>query len=365
MIVNYNKSILSYVSSIRKYFNLPSSYSPNLELSNLLNDKKPNKIIVLLVDGMGSNLINSKLSKDCFLRKNMLYETTTVFPSTTTAATTSIRNGKAPNENAWLGWTQYIKEIDDVIIPFYGCGFYNDIDYGKDLMYKTIPVTFTEDELRQNGINAKIVFPSFMQDGCEDFEEICSRIVEYANQDDNKYIYAYWDKYDSYMHKHGPSSKICDSYLEYINYEIENMSDNLPNDTFLIVTADHGQIDVKEEYNLYGSKYDKYFSMRPSLEPRAMTFFIKQGKQSEFEKEFNEEFKDRFELLTHQQVLDTHLFGELHNHPRFEEFIGDFLAIGKANTILAYKEEYIPSMKGQHAGINNDEMNVPIIVYYK
>ena len=365
MIVYYDESILSYVASIRRYFGLPSEYEPNTKFSNLLSSKKPKKIFLLLVDGMGANLINQKLPEDSFLRKNMVYKTTTVFPSTTTAATTSIRNGKAPNQNAWVGWIQYFKEVKDYVIPFRGKGFYNDKDYGKNLAYNIIPVTFTENELKKKGMNTKVLFPSFEEGGFEDFDSLCNKLIEYSKTDEFDYIYAYWDKYDTYMHEHGPSSKICDAYLSHINYEIERIANNLNEDTMLVVVADHGQIDVKEEYNFYGSKYQKYFKNKPSLEPRAMTFYIKDEYKEEFEKEFKNEFEDRFVLLTHKQVIDTRLFGDKDNHPRLEEFIGDFLAIGKANTILAYKEKTIPSMKGQHAGMLEDELMVPIIAFQK
>ena len=310
-------------------------------------------------------MIDSKLAEDSFLRKNMTFKTTTVFPTTTTAATTSIRNGKAPNQNAWLGWTQYVKEVDDIIIPFRGTGFYNDKSYGKNVMYNTVPVSFTECELKKAGINSRILFPSFEEDGCEDFDTMCNRLINYSYSDEYEYIYAYWDKYDTYMHEYGPSSKICDSYLQHINYELERVAENLNDGTMLVVIADHGQIDIKEEYNLFGSKYQKYMRKKPALEPRAMAFYIKDEYKDEFEKEFKNEFEDRFILLTHKQVVETHLFGDKQNHPRFEEFIGDFIAIGKANTVLAYKEKPIPSMKGQHAGILDDELMIPIIVYQK
>ena len=365
MIVYYDESILSYIASIRRYFGLSSSYDANRKFSEILNTKKPKKIFLLLVDGMGANLINSKLSEDSFLRRNMVFKTTTVFPSTTTAATTSVRNGKAPCENAWLGWMQYVKEVDDIVIPFYGSGFYSNNSYGKNLMYKVAPVTFIEDELNRIGISSRILFPSFEEDGCEDFDTMCNRLIEYSHNDEYEFIYAYWDKYDSYMHEHGPSSRIANAYLSHINYEIENVANNLDEDTMLVVIADHGQIDVKEEYNICGSKYDKYLSRKPALEPRAMTFYIKEGMQEEFAKEFKNEFEDRFILLTHKQVLETHLFGDRENHPRFEEFVGDFIAIGKANTTLAYKEEPIPAFKGQHAGMCDDEIYVPVIIYQK
>lgn len=365
MYIYYDESILSYVASIRRHFGLSSSCKDNDNLTQLIQQRNPSKIFLMLVDGMGANLINKKLPEDSFLRKNMVFTTTSLFPTATTAVTTSIRNGKQPCENGWLGWVQYIKEIDDYIIPFLGKGFYTENKYENDLMYKLAPINFMEDELNEKGIKARRLFPSFEQDGCENFNEMCSRLSYYSNSQDYEFIYAYWDKYDSYMHEYGPSSSISNNYLNHINYELEHLANNLSDDTMLIVIADHGHIDVKEEYNLCGSKFEKYLRLKPSNEPRATALYIKEGMFEEFESEFKKEFEDRFVLLSHQQILDLKLFGDRKPHPRFEEFIGDFMAIGKANTILAYKDKYAASFKGQHAGMCDDEVFVPVIVYQK
>ena len=363
MIVYYDESILSYVASIRKYFGLSSSYKANDKFMAYLDKQKPKKVFVLLVDGMGSNLIKRKLSEDSFLRKNMLYEVLTVFPSTTTAATISILNGKSPNENAWLAWTQYIKEVSDVIIPFYGCSYYGDKQYDSDLMMKLYPINPIYDELNSKNIKATSLYPAFKENGYNDFDAMCRQLIKYSNHSDYEFAYAYWDKYDTYMHNYGPNNKICDSYLEYINDEIEYLANHLNQDTLLVVLADHGQVEVKESYNLYDSKYEKYFRLPPSLESRAQAFFIKEGMKDDFRKEFINEFEDRFVLLDQKQVLDLNIFGSTSNHERLTEFIGDFLAIGKSTTVFAYQEGYYEEKQGQHAGMLDDEMMVPIIMY--
>ena len=363
MFVNYDESVLSYVASIRRYFGLSSCYASDEKLSRLLEERKPQKVFIFLIDGMGLNHIRKKLDQDAFLNRNLFASTTSVFPPTTTAATTSIRNGKAPNENGWIGWSQYLKEIDDIIIPFRSCGFYNDVKYEEDIFWKYVPVNSTENELNRMGIPARALFPSFMEDGCEDLDEMCCRLIDYSFSDEYRYIYAYWDKYDTYMHEHGPSSKICDSYLEHINYEIENLAKNLNEDTVLIVTADHGQVDINRFYNLWHSEFEQYFSRRPSLEQRAMSFSIRKGREKEFEKRFKELFEKDYVLLNRSQVLESKLFGKHDNHPRFEEFIGDYLAIAKSDMVLIYREGKDYFYRGQHAGMCDDELMIPIIIY--
>ena len=363
MFVKYDESVLSHVASIRRYFGLSSGYPSDPRLSELLEKQKPEKVFVFLIDGMGSNQIRKKLDKDAFLNKYLFSTTTTVFPPTTTAATNAIRNGKAPNENGWLGWCQYLKEVDDIIIPFRSTGFYNDVEYEQDIFQKYITISTTEYELNRMGIPARILFPSFVEDGCEDIDEMCCRLIDYSFSDEYRYIYAYWDKYDTYMHEHSPSSKICDSYLEHINYEIENLAKSLNKDTMLIVTADHGQVDINRYYHLCHSEFEQYFLRRPSLEQRAMAFFIRKGKEKEFEKKFKETFEKDYILLSKAQVIESKLFGNHQNHPRFEEFIGDYIAIAKSDMVLIYRERDNCFYHGQHAGICDDELMIPIIVY--
>ena len=363
MIVCYEDSILAYVASIRNHFGLASSYRPEPRFSKLLNDQKPNKIFLLLIDAMGANLIERKLPEDAFLRKHLTYKVSTVFPSTTTAATTSIRNGKAPNENAWLGWCQYLEEIDDIIIPFLCKGYYNDIFYPEDPMMKHVPVSSTEEELTAMGIKARNLYPAFREDGCGDLDEMCRRLIRYSQNDEYEYIYAYWDKYDTYMHEYGPDSLICDSYLAHINYEIEHLAAGLKEDTLLAVVADHGQIEIHRNIDLQGSRLDPYLARKPSIEPRAMAFFVKEGKQEEFAREFKEMFEKDYFLLSTRQVKDVCLFGDHPDHPRFEEFIGDFLAVARSDLALYYGQEHREKPKGQHAGMCEDEMLVPVILY--
>jgi len=366
MIVYYDESILSYVASIRTYLGLSSSYSSNQKLLDILNKKNPKKVFLILIDGMGANLINSKLEEDTFLRKNMLFKTTTVFPPTTTAATTSILNGKAPCENGWLGWIQYFKEVKDFVIPFYGKSFYNKNVFGQDFAYKAVPKKEIIEELNNKGIRATSVFPKFRDKENTSFKKFCRKIADLSNNSDYNFAYCYWDKYDSMMHKRGPSSKICNMYLKWINHYLDWLSKNISDDTMMIVVADHGQIDVTKPINLRNTRYNKMLDRLPSLEPRAAALYIKDKYKEEFGREFKEEYEDDLVLLSKKEVIDLKLFGDRPNHPRFEEFIGDYLAICKKGTVIySGPKDGKFKQKGMHAGMEEDELMVPVIVYQK
>lgn len=362
MFVYYDESILTYVASIRSRFGLSSSYKDNIKFTEYLNKKNPQKIFLILIDGMGANLIERKLLEDSFLRKNLFKKVTTVFPTTTTAALTSISNGKSPNENAWLGWMEYLEEIDDIIIPFLGTSYYGDKKY-DDICYKLRPFKTTTEELNDIGIKALDLYPDFVKDGCKDFEEFCKRLIN-LSYSDNKYVFAYWDKYDTLMHINGPNSKVGDDYLKMINDSLEEVANNINEDTMLVILADHGQSEIDLPYYIKGSKYEKYMYRKPIIESRSPGFYIKEEYRKEFEKEFKKDFEDDFILLDKQDILYTKLFGYGENHPKLESMLPDYLAIGKARKVIRWKPQK-PELKGQHAGILDDELYIPLITYKK
>ena len=65
------------------------------------------------------------------------------------------------------------------------------------------------------------------------------------------------------------------------------------------------------------------------------------------------------------QAIAGNLFGDKPRHPRFDEFVGDYIAIAKSDMVLIYRERDECHYPGQHAGICDDEIYVPIIVAYK
>lgn len=363
MFIYYDESILSYVSSIRDYFGLKSSYKPNQKFSNLLNKEKPNKVFLVLVDGMGANLVERYLDEKSFLRKNMFYKVQTVFPTTTTAALTSIQNGKGPNENGWLAWIQYLKDIDEFIVPFQNKGYYNEKPYGDGFFKERVPVVTTTEELNNIGIKASDVFPDYSKKEHYAFNEFIDKIIE-KNKTDVRYSFCYFDGYDSVMHKEGVSSKNAINMLHNINDEFVRLSNNISDDTMIVIVADHGQIDVEDTIILKGTKFEKYLKRYTYLDPRAIGLDIKDEYRDEFEKEFVNEFEHDYILLNKKQIIDTRMFGYNENHNMFESMLPDYIAIGKTNKIM-YTVDPPHPFKGHHTGIHDDEVYVPIIVYKK
>ena len=58
---NYEKCILNYISSIRKHYGKEFYYSCNEEFDEILKENNYRNIIILLLDGLGLNILNKQL----------------------------------------------------------------------------------------------------------------------------------------------------------------------------------------------------------------------------------------------------------------------------------------------------------------
>lgn len=135
-----------------------------------------------------------------------------------------------------------------------------------------------------------------------------------------------------------------------------------PLDALVIVTADHGLVDVQWRFLADCPELESCLVRMPSIESRAMSFFIKPGMESRFETAFEKHFGDCYLLLSKAQVLDKRLFGEGVPHPLAAGFIGDYLAIatGGIGIECAPPAQHHP-FKAAHAGLTKAEMHVPFI----
>ena len=100
----------------------------------------------------------------------------------------------------------------------------------------------------------------------------------------------------------------------------------------------------------------------PSIEPRALNFFIKPGMEEQFVNEFNRKFSDNFMLLTKEEVLKNKLFGEGSEHAAFRDMLGDYLAVATGALCIYNTREEADFFIGAHAGLTEEEMTIPLIL---
>lgn len=359
---NYDRSILSIASSVLIHFGVKDCQHKTLPEYDKLLEKDYKNIIVMLFDGLGTSTLKYHLEENDFLRKHHVTDISSVFPSTTVAATTSIMSGYSPAECGWLGWDLYFEEIGENVAVFRNTLQRNGEPAAKfNVANKYIPVKSIMKRIEEvNGRRSAYCVSFFSKYHSKSVEDICKTVYKLSKKRKRKYIYAYWHQPDGAMHGHGVTSQEAQEQILHINREVEKLCDKLEN-SLIIVTADHGLCDSVNEYL---EDYPTLFSMLkipPSIEPsRALSLFVKEGMQKEFETEFNKLFGNDFRLMTKEEVFAENLLGFGKPHPRTYDFVGDFLAVATGNkSLFTEREEH--EFVGVHAGLTEEEMTVPFI----
>ena len=373
---NYDNCILNTISSILKYYNVPTKHKSLPQLDERLKRKYKN-VVLLILDGMGEHILKD-ISPDGLFRKNEITCVTSVYPSTTTAALTTYYSGKPPYETGWIGWSQYFKEYGRAIDMFKQKESYLGDSLNKPRInvfdsivnYESV---FKQIEKASPDVVAYEINPQYAEKKstrtitANSLEEICDELTKVLKNDERKFIMAYSDNPDGLLHKYGCKSVEVANMIKKAEEKIEELVKELSEDTILIISADHGHKDIKKIYSTIELlELQECLIMPPSLESRSVAFWVHEDKKERFEEIFNRIFKDEFLLLTKDEVLEKHILGYGDKHPKIDDFIGNYMALSISGSIIrleTFLAEGKEVKKSTHCGLTKEEMEVPVIVF--
>ncbi len=361
---DYSHSILNVSNSILKHYGA-KPFHPTLSYLDKQLAKNYRNVVLILVDALGEDALSHHLPKNSMLRSHMSGTLTSVFPPTTVAATTAVLSGKTPIETGWIGWHQYVSEVDRSVVFFMNKDYYDPTHvFGQSIAQTVVPYTNLYQLIAKASpdVATHEIFPAFRTPENDTFAKLCQAIKTAIQPDGRHFVYAYWDKVDSLMHEFGPYAQPVHDMIESVELGFADLVINSPEDTLFMVIADHGQVDVDPIYLYDYPDIEELLIRKPSIESRASVFYVKKGMESLFEERFNHHFRRYFNLYKTEDALKMKLFGDGKEHPRTREFLGDYIAIAIHHfNLVTQKDSFV--MKGQHAGLLEAEMMVPLIIH--
>lgn len=351
-------------ATVFEHYGLENYIQKIPEVSSLL-EKNPRNVLVMLFDGLGIDAMNRHLPADSFLRRHFVRPLSSVFPPTTTAATTAVRQALLPAAHGWLAWALYFPEL--------GCNvelFRNTIHRsgGKPAADYPVAETFMPlpDVIRSLMVTGKLAktgsISPFGSLPAKTFEEVFQKSEAVCREPGQHYFYCYWVGPDDTMHDTGVDSAETRAAIRQINRRMEEFCTALTGtDTLVLVTADHGLVNVRYRFLRDTPEVAAHLRQPLGMESRCVSIYVKSGHEDAFIRDFQAAYGEDFCLLNREEVLEKQLFGPGPEHPRFRQSLGDFLAIATGEVCLVETPcRESANFRAAHAGLTEQEMRVPL-----
>jgi predicted AlkP superfamily pyrophosphatase or phosphodiesterase len=352
-------------------------------------------VVLLLLDGFGTNQL--KFARENFgvdsydqtFSDSLCIPITSVFPSTTSSAMSSLHTGLTPQEHGVIGYSMFISELGTIgqmlrFVPILGGRslFDSGLDSRTFLNSKTIHERLTEE-----GISSISYVPNYIIDS--GLSRITYRGAEIEpsfslgdaltrtrrnleNSRGNSFHFVYHASPDTVSHASGPYSEEFATELESIFRLISSqlfakLDKQVSRKTTLLISGDHGAVKVNRNSILDVAEHSELVSllrMPPTGDSRASILNVKPDSQEKVLTFFEQRYPKQFEIFDSLKMLSEGYFGLGDVKEEVFSRIGDLVVVPKFdnavdNSQISSRDGEIP---GRHGGLSEEEMQVPLIV---
>lgn len=319
-------------------------------------------VVLLILDGLGWNLLQRHADVMPVLSAMEGGSATSVAPTTTAAALTSITTGATPSDHGVVGYRfrvggevmnalrwQYDgenrgpKPVEvQPIAPFGG----HDVPIVSKAEFTT--TGFTAAHLRGGTLHGWRTAASLLTHS--------RRLVA----DGHRLVYAYYDGVDRIAHAHGLLDDFLIDELVATDRLVGDLLAALPPDMALLVTADHGQVHVGPEGQRKLDDLDPLVGAY-SGEGRFRSLHARTGAAADLLQAAQERFGDVAWVRSREQVIAEGWLGA-GMRPTVAGRLGDVVLVAKEPVAFVdpgYRQE--ATLLSMHGSLTADEMLVPLV----
>lgn len=363
----------------------------------LLDAGEVRHVILVLVDGMGHNLVRRCADDTAWLAREAIVsgKITSVFPSTTVNALSCLWTGAAPAQHGLVGLEMFFPRLGVV----------------AQMLALSPSFMWQPDALVRAGVEPETFFPvpGFAQQlaasGVETYslkhyslvKSSLSRMYSRGIKEDigivtaadlmwqvktllneragqRMLFTAYWAAVDSLSHRYGfdhPAvAAELRSFLSLLKQELLNeLSAEARRGTVVIVTADHGQRNTPLDQRIFLDDHPRLqhmLLMRPAGEPRTAYLYARNGQKQAIIDYVREHLDHAAVAVDAQEALQSGLFGPPPHADEAPVRIGDVIVTMREGYALVSKDtdEFLLTLIGRHGGLTAAEMEVPFYAFH-
>jgi len=334
--------------------------------------------VIVLVDGLGAGNLQARAGHARFLSTRMSRRDVirTVLPSTTAAALASFTTGRMPGEHGLVGYKVLDASHDRLVNQLNGwdAGMMPETWQRSETLFESATAdgvpTFAIGAARyaDSGYTRAVLRGAEFRAAASvpDRFAMAQSVLE---QHPGALVYLYVPELDQAAHAHGWESDRWLGLLEQLDAEVAAFERRMPRRTGLLVTADHGVVDVPAHRHVF-------VDARPDLldgirhvggEPRFLSLYAEPGLDDAARAQLVEGWRSaeghRAWVLGRDEAIESGLYGPT-VADEVRSRIGDVLIAARSG--IAYYDRREPNrqaelMVGQHGSLTDEETRVPLI----
>jgi len=330
-------------------------------------------VVLVVVDGLGVLPLRAHAGHARTLSSAMAKKDVagSVFPTTTAAALTTLLTGVAPGVHGLVGYRVRDPHADALVNLLSGW----DDDGIDPLQWQQSATVFEQAQAAGHPAFA-VGIPAYEGSGfsratlrgarfhaARSAADRVELAWELADANDGAVVYCYLPEVDKAGHRHGIASADWVAALEDVDAAL---SRPVPDGVGVLVTADHGMIDVPHHRQLVldasGGWHDGIRHI--GGEPRMLHVYAEPDADLEgLLARWRRDLDGAADVVSRTEAIDAGLFGPV-SADAVSDRIGDMLVVARGNVALydaEAEDQRGRGMIGQHGALTPEEWRVPFI----
>ena len=338
---------------------------------NVLGLPDAARYVVFLVDGLGLDLVRAHAELTPFLSAATSFDDVVCgLPSTTASSLTSLGTGVRPGRHGVVGYTCRVPETGARL---------NLLKWDQPVdPYQWQPEPTVFETVQASGVATASVNQAKFADtaltlcsqrgvpfhGVESVHERHDVVLDVVEESPRSLTYAYESRLDFTGHGKGTASQEWRDMLVTIDRQLEELRRDLPGDCLLLVTADHGMVDLPADGRFDVDEHPELLDDVTLLagEARFRHLYTRAGTTSDVADLWRARLGDRAVVVTRDEALELDWFGDLAGPVTGR--LGDVMVASLDEFAVFSSREFAIEMQmtGFHGSITESELRIPVIV---
>lgn len=339
-------------------------------------------VVLLVVDGLGWEAYREADLAELpgLAEAGAAAPLTSVLPSTTATALTTLHLGAAPATHGLVAPFAHLEEqglTANLLRWTTADGAHDLADRGvavEDVVRApALPQVLSGAGLEARAVTrddyvgsplSEVLYRGAAVEGYEGLDELARRAPEAAGEAD--LVLAYWDGLDATGHLRGPGTEDWDGELARTDAAVGDLAGNLDPGTLLLVTSDHGFVPTPKPMALDVEDHPDLLDLlhrRPTGEVRWR--YLATDAPDEVRAYVDDRLGHAVDVLDQDALLAAGAYGPdaptAAVRDRYEDLV--LVPRGHRSVRVRHGEDPPPHLAGHHGGPSSREMLVPLVAY--